>query len=38
MTTAGGGPEYGIGWSVVGKRPVEIGQKDQSLRLNAMLG
>jgi hypothetical protein len=37
MTAAGGGPKHGIGWSVVGKCPVEVGQKYQRLRLNAML-
>jgi hypothetical protein len=37
MTTAGRGPEHGIVWSVVGKCPIEICQKHQSLRLNAML-
>jgi hypothetical protein len=37
MTTAGRGPEHGIGWSIVGKCTVEVGQKDQSLRLNTML-
>jgi len=36
MATASRGPEYGIVWSVVGKRPVEVGQKDQRLRLNSM--
>jgi hypothetical protein len=37
MATASRGPEYGVTWSVVGKCPVKVGQKDQSLRLNAML-
>jgi hypothetical protein len=37
MTTAGGSPEHGIVWSVVGKCPVEVGQKYQRLRLNAVL-
>jgi hypothetical protein len=37
MATASRGPEYGIVWSVVGKCPVEVGQKYQRLRLNAML-
>jgi hypothetical protein len=37
MATASRGPEYGIVWSVVGKCPVEVGQKYQRLRLNAVL-
>jgi hypothetical protein len=37
MATASRGPEYGVTWSVVGKCPIEVGQKDQSLRLNAVL-
>ena len=36
MTTAGGSPEHGIGWSIVGKCTVEVGQKGQGLRLNAV--
>ena len=37
MTTAGGSPEHGIGWSIVGKCTVEVGQKDQRLRPDPML-
>ena len=37
LTAAGRGPDHGIVWGRLRKRPIEIGQEDHRLRADSML-
>src|ERR1035437_8678730 len=37
LSPLGGCPDYWISWFILGERAAQISQKDQRLRLNAML-